>query len=104
VSPLLISADMYSHPVPSLLCAVSLPDSPWAYIRDFGHVLLTLGARRSAPARDEGSTLRMDTIFSGYFGGAKWARINTFQIDLVGAGVFGAERLVVLYLLGHFTL
>jgi hypothetical protein len=23
--------------------AVSLPDSPWAYIRDFGHVLLTLG-------------------------------------------------------------
>jgi hypothetical protein len=41
---------MYAHPVPSLNCAVSLPDSPWAYIRDFGHVLLTLGGTPEQPA------------------------------------------------------
>ena len=41
---------MHSHPIPSLLRAVSLPDSPWAYTRDSGHVLLTLAARPSNSA------------------------------------------------------
>src|SRR5262249_14594977 len=51
----------------------------------------------STPEKNDSSVELADRydIFR-IFWRAKWARINTFQIDLLGAGVFGAAHLVVL--------